>query len=111
MSHVSPFARPRDVGDLLSAAGFNMISIDVDTIKVQYPDMFTLMAHLQAMGDQAAPAAHLRVPAVSRDVFLAAASAYDALYRYGTRRICHFITAGFKYRSVTALLFFISRRL
>jgi len=76
--HVSPFARPRDVGDLMSAAGFEMLSVDLDSINIHYPDMFTLCDHLQRMGEQNAPANFSNVP---RDVFLAASAAYDALYR------------------------------
>jgi hypothetical protein len=42
---------------------------------MRYPDMFTLMAHLQGMGES--NAALLRPKAVSRDVFIAGAAAYD----------------------------------
>lgn len=46
-NHVSPFVGAKDVGDLLTSAGFNMVSVDVDTINVLYPDMFTLIDHLE----------------------------------------------------------------
>eukprot|EP00808_Paulinella_micropora_P016904 g70692.t1 len=75
--HVSPLARVRDVGDLLGAAGFKLNTLDTDEIVVRYPDMFTLMDHLQKMGENHAP---LRPPYTSRDTFLAAASVYEAMY-------------------------------
>lgn len=76
--HVSPFARVRDAGGLLSGAGFTLPSVDFDTIVCRYPDMFTLAAHLQGMGDSNAGLS--RAPAVPRDVFLAAAAAYESMY-------------------------------
>jgi NADH dehydrogenase [ubiquinone] 1 alpha subcomplex assembly factor 5 len=47
-------------------------------LTIRYPDLFTLSAHLQSMGES--NAALLRPPSVSRDVFLAAAAAYESLY-------------------------------
>jgi SAM-dependent methyltransferase len=76
--HVSPLTRPRDIGDLLGAAGFQMLTVDMDALTVQYPDMFTLCDHLQRMGEQNAPAVSSAVP---RDIFLAAQAAYEALYK------------------------------
>lgn len=76
--HVSPLARLGDAGSLLSGAGFALPTVDHDTIVCRYPDMFTLTAHLHGMGEQNAGVS--RAPAVSRDVFLGAAAAYDAMY-------------------------------
>ncbi|GIY27405.1 arginine-hydroxylase NDUFAF5, mitochondrial [Caerostris darwini] len=45
--HISPFARIRDVGDLLTRAGYNMLTIDTDEIKVNYPTMFELLEDLR----------------------------------------------------------------
>lgn len=45
---------------------------------MRYPDMFTLMAHLQGMGES--NAALLRPKAVSRDVFIAGAAAYEVTH-------------------------------
>jgi len=75
--HLSPFVRLKDAADLLSNAGFAIPTIDTEAITVSFPDMFTLMHHLQGMAEQNAP---IGVPRSSRDVFLAAASAYQALY-------------------------------
>jgi NADH dehydrogenase [ubiquinone] 1 alpha subcomplex assembly factor 5 len=77
--HLSPFARSKDIGDLMSSAGFTMLTVDVDTIQVPYPDMFTLIDHLQRMGEQNAPF-HLQ-NAVSKDVFLAAAAIFQEMYK------------------------------
>ena len=33
-SHISPFVQPQDVGGLLSKAGFDMITLDLDEIEV-----------------------------------------------------------------------------
>jgi len=75
--HLSPFVRLKDAADLLSNAGFTMPTIDTEALTVSFPDMFTLLHHLQGMAEQNAP---VGVPRSSRDVFLAAASAYEALY-------------------------------
>lgn len=76
--HISPFTESRDIGDLLSTAGFNLPTVDTDIMEIPYPDMFTLIDHLKGMGESNAPVTPS--PFVSRDVFLAAASAYDSLY-------------------------------
>ncbi|KAJ4306711.1 hypothetical protein N0V88_000076 [Collariella sp. IMI 366227] len=48
--HVSPLADVRDVGGLMGKAGFQMLTVDVEDIVVDYPDTFALMQDLQAMG-------------------------------------------------------------
>lgn len=73
--HISPFAYGRDCGDLIAGAGFSMPTVDTDVVTYRYPDMFSLMDHLAGMGEDNA-VLH-RPGAVSRDVFLAAASAYE----------------------------------
>ena len=49
--HVSPLADVRDIGGLLTKAGFKMLTVDVDDIIVDYPSTFALMTDLQAMGE------------------------------------------------------------
>ncbi|KAK5998087.1 Arginine-hydroxylase NDUFAF5 [Cladobotryum mycophilum] len=66
----------RDVGGLLQKAGFKMLTVDVDDIIVDYPDMFALMQDLQAMGESNAIINREMGP-IRRDVLLAA----DAIYR------------------------------
>lgn len=76
--HISPFAKNTDCGNLLSGAGFAIPTVDVDTVTVRYPDMYTLCEHLRGMGETNASLS--RLPYVSRDVFNAAAAAYQELY-------------------------------
>lgn len=57
---------------------FCVWAVDGDLLTSLYPDMFTLMEHLEGMGEN--NAARARRAFVSRDVFTAAASAYHALY-------------------------------
>ncbi|KAI2622831.1 S-adenosyl-L-methionine-dependent methyltransferase [Xylaria nigripes] len=74
--HVSPLADVRDVGGLLQKAGFQMLTVDVDDLVVDYPDSFALMQDLQAMGENNAVLSREMGP-IRRDVLLAA----DAIYR------------------------------
>ena len=41
----------RDVGSLLSRAGFNLTTIDIDDVIVNYPSMFELITDLRSMGE------------------------------------------------------------
>lgn len=45
--HVSPFTEVRDIGSLLTRAGFAMLTIDTDEIVISYPTMFELMWDLK----------------------------------------------------------------
>ncbi|KAL2265219.1 hypothetical protein VTJ83DRAFT_6319 [Remersonia thermophila] len=74
--HVSPLADVRDVGGLLGRAGFQMLTVDVEDIVVDYPDSFALMQDLQAMGEGNAVLGR-EMGGLGRDVLLAA----DAIYR------------------------------
>jgi NADH dehydrogenase [ubiquinone] 1 alpha subcomplex assembly factor 5 len=75
-THVSPLADVRDIGGLLQKAGFNLLTVDVDDIVVDFPDMFALMKDLQAMGESNAVLSREK-GAIHRDVLVAA----DAIYR------------------------------
>lgn len=78
-THISPLADVRDVGNLLSRAGFKLLTVDVDDIIVDYPNTFALMADLQAMGE--ANAALRREPGgISKDVLLATEAIYREMY-------------------------------
>ena len=76
--HVGPFVDFSDVGSLLSNAGFNLTTVDVDTVKIGYPNAMVLMEHLQRMGENNVSLA--RKPFMSADTFLAASCIYDQLY-------------------------------
>jgi NADH dehydrogenase [ubiquinone] 1 alpha subcomplex assembly factor 5 len=80
--HTSPLADVRDVGGLLQRAGFKMLTVDVDDIIVDYPDMFALMQDLQAMGESNAVLGR-EMGAISRDVLLAAQAIYRELHSDG----------------------------
>uniref|UniRef100_A0A8R1E2H6 Arginine-hydroxylase NDUFAF5, mitochondrial n=1 Tax=Caenorhabditis japonica TaxID=281687 RepID=A0A8R1E2H6_CAEJA len=77
-SHISPFVRTQDVGGLLSAAGFDMITLDSDEIQVGYPNMFALMYDLQLMGES--HCTYRRNRTIRRDVLMAAEAIYQAMY-------------------------------
>lgn len=49
--HVSPMTDTRDVSNLLGRAGFTMLTVDIDEVKVAYPSMWELMEDLQDMGE------------------------------------------------------------
>jgi len=76
---VSPLADVRDVGGLLQKAGFKMLTVDVDDIIVDYPDTFTLMQDLQAMGESNVILGREMGP-ISRDLLLANEAIYRELH-------------------------------
>ena len=41
----------RDMSNLLGRAGFTLLTVDLDEVKVMYPSMWELMEDLQAMGE------------------------------------------------------------
>jgi NADH dehydrogenase [ubiquinone] 1 alpha subcomplex assembly factor 5 len=77
--HVSPLADVRDVGGLLGKAGFQMLTVDVEDIVVDYPDTFALMQDLQAMGEGNAVLGR-EMGAIGKDVLLANEGIYRALH-------------------------------
>ncbi|KAF2102079.1 S-adenosyl-L-methionine-dependent methyltransferase [Rhizodiscina lignyota] len=77
--HTSPLADVRDVGGLLQRAGFQLLTVDVDDIIVEYPDMFSLMKDLQAMGESNAVLGREHGP-ISRDILAAAEGIYRELH-------------------------------
>ena len=77
--HVGPFVDFAGVGSLLTAAGFTLPTIDIDTIHFGYPDAAVLMEHLQRMGENNASID--RRDRVGLDTFLAAAAIYQHLYK------------------------------
>lgn len=79
-THVSPLADVRDVGGLLTKAGFNMLTVDVDDIVVGYPDTFALMQDLQAMGESNAVLRREMGGGLHRDVLLANEAIYREMY-------------------------------
>ena len=45
------FLDTRDISNLLSRAGFTLLTVDIDEVKVAYPSMWELLADLQDMGE------------------------------------------------------------
>jgi len=76
--HTSPFARVADIGNLLTAAKFNLTTVDTEIITINYADPFTLMRDLKGMGEN--NAVLQRRPYVKRDTFMAAASIYKSMF-------------------------------
>lgn len=78
-THTSPLADVRDVGGLLQRAGFQLLTVDVDDIIIDYPDSFALMQDLQAMGESNAVIG--REPCgIRRDVLAAGNAIYKELH-------------------------------
>jgi NADH dehydrogenase [ubiquinone] 1 alpha subcomplex assembly factor 5 len=76
--HISPMADARDMGSLMNRAGFNLITVDVDEIVINYPSIFELMDDLRAMGEGNAILS--RKGYLRRDVVAAASAIYQDLY-------------------------------
>jgi len=77
-AHVGPFVELSDVGSLMQNAGFSLPTIDIDTVKISYPDAFVLMEHLQRMGE--GNASLRRRDYTGKDIFLAASCIYNEMY-------------------------------
>ncbi|XP_075988666.1 arginine-hydroxylase NDUFAF5, mitochondrial [Anticarsia gemmatalis] len=76
--HISPFTHVRDVGGLLTASGFTLQTVDVDSITVWYPSLWEVMRDVRALGES--NAAHNRPLRLQKDVQFAAAAIYDDMY-------------------------------
>lgn len=78
-AHVGPFVELSDVGSLLQSAGFSLPTIDIDTVRISYPNAFVLMEHLQRMGEN--NASLRRRSFTGKDVFLASACIYEEVFK------------------------------
>uniref|UniRef100_A0A3B4WAQ8 Arginine-hydroxylase NDUFAF5, mitochondrial n=1 Tax=Seriola lalandi dorsalis TaxID=1841481 RepID=A0A3B4WAQ8_SERLL len=76
--HVSPYTAVTDLGNLLGQAGFNMLTVDIDEVQVQYPGIIEVMTDLQGMGES--NCAWNRRSLLHRDSVLAAAAIYKEMY-------------------------------
>jgi NADH dehydrogenase [ubiquinone] 1 alpha subcomplex assembly factor 5 len=45
------FADTRDISNLLGRAGFTLLTVDVDELKITYPSMWELIEDLRDMGE------------------------------------------------------------
>ncbi|KAF9580662.1 hypothetical protein BGW38_002602 [Lunasporangiospora selenospora] len=75
---ISPMADSRDLGALLSRAGFTLTTVDVDEVTVNYPSAIELMQDLRAMGESNAVVSRRQL--LKRDTMMAAAAIYKEMY-------------------------------
>ncbi|KAJ8473153.1 hypothetical protein ONZ51_g8045 [Trametes cubensis] len=76
--HVSPMTDSRDMSNLLGRAGFTLLTVDVDEVKVAYPSMWELMEDLQDMGENNAVVGRRHF--IHRDTLAAASAIYKELH-------------------------------
>ncbi|KAI5451354.1 hypothetical protein NCC49_001947 [Naganishia albida] len=75
---VSPMADPSDASNLMGRAGFALLTVDVEDVKINYPSIWELMEDLRDMGESNAVLG--RRPFIKRDVLLAADAIYKELH-------------------------------
>lgn len=73
-----PMVDVKDLSGLLAKAGFSMVTIDVEEVQMEFPDITAVMEHLQKTGESHAALA--RGGALSKDLMLAADSIYRAMH-------------------------------
>ncbi|KAL7290032.1 hypothetical protein TKK_0015761 [Trichogramma kaykai] len=76
--HISPFTEIRDIGSLMTQAGFTMMTIDTDELVIGYPSMFELLWDLKGMGES--NAVKNRKLHMNKNTLFAASAIYDELY-------------------------------
>ncbi|TCD63880.1 hypothetical protein EIP91_004820 [Steccherinum ochraceum] len=76
--HVSPMTDSRDMSNLLGRAGFTLLTVDVDEVKVNYPSMWELMEDLRDMGESNAVVGRRHF--IHRDTLAAASAIYKELH-------------------------------
>jgi len=76
--HVSPMTDSRDMSNLLGRAGFTLLTVDVDEVKVNYPSMWELMDDLRDMGESNAVIGRRHF--IHRDTLTAASAIYKTLH-------------------------------
>ena len=85
-THVSPLADVRDMGGVLTRAGFKMLTVDVDDVVIEYPDTFALMTDLQAMGESNASLTR-EMAGLRKEVLLANEAIYRELHADGKETV------------------------
>jgi SAM-dependent methyltransferase len=83
---ISPFAEVRDMGNLLTRAGFALPVADADTIAVTYANALSLMRDLRGMGEANA-ISERRKTLSRRTTLLEAAALYDRKFAKADGRI------------------------
>ncbi|ODQ78093.1 hypothetical protein BABINDRAFT_40166 [Babjeviella inositovora NRRL Y-12698] len=75
---MSPMVDVKDVGGLMNKAKFNMLTVDVEDVVVDYPSIVALMEDLQLMGENNATFA--RTNYMQKDLLIAANEIYKSLH-------------------------------
>ncbi|CAL1700136.1 unnamed protein product [Somion occarium] len=76
--HVSPMTDSRDMSNLLGRAGFTLLTVDIDEVKVNYPTMWELMEDLRDMGESNAIIGRRNY--IHRNTLAAASAIYKELH-------------------------------
>ncbi|KAK7696151.1 hypothetical protein QCA50_000802 [Cerrena zonata] len=76
--HISPMTDTRDMSNLLGRAGFTLLTVDIDEVKVNYPSMWELMEDLRDMGESNAIIGRRNY--IHRDTLAAASAIYKELH-------------------------------
>ncbi|KAL5487701.1 hypothetical protein ACEPAI_5809 [Sanghuangporus weigelae] len=76
--HISPMTDSSDMSNLMGRAGFTLLTVDVDEVRVAYPSMWELMEDLQDMGESNAVVGRRNY--IHRDTLAAASAIYKELH-------------------------------
>ncbi|KAI0065953.1 S-adenosyl-L-methionine-dependent methyltransferase [Artomyces pyxidatus] len=76
--HISPMADPRDMSNLMGRAGFTLLTVDVDEVRIGYPSMWELLDDLRDMGESNAIIGRRHL--IHRDTLAAASAIYKELH-------------------------------
>ncbi|CAF0995120.1 unnamed protein product [Didymodactylos carnosus] len=76
--HISPFVDPPDIGSLLQRVGYNIVTLDVDEVHIDYPNIFELMFDIKGMGES--NCSWNRRLTLKRETLLAAQAIYKDMY-------------------------------
>lgn len=79
--HVSPMTDTKDVSNLLGRAGFTLLTVDIDEVRVGYPSMWELLEDLKDMGEGNAILGRRHF--IHRDTLAAASAIYKELHGTG----------------------------
>ncbi|KIJ69849.1 hypothetical protein HYDPIDRAFT_178281 [Hydnomerulius pinastri MD-312] len=76
--HVSPMTDTKDISNLLGRAGFTLLTVDTDEVRVGYPSMWELLEDLKDMGEGNAIVGRRHF--LNRDTLTAASAIYKELH-------------------------------
>lgn len=76
--HISPMTDTKDISNLLSRAGFTLLTVDIDEVCVGYPSIWELLEDLRDMGESNAVVGRRHF--LHRDTLAAASAIYKELH-------------------------------